>query len=571
MTALLLLLFLLSTPALNAQAGFPQDYFRSPIDFTPSLSGTFAEIRTGHFHSGIDYRTQGVEGKPIYAAANGFVSRIRISPVGFGKAIYIEHPNGYTTVYAHLRNFIPRIQQYVINEQYKRESFDVNLYPEPQSIRVQKGEVIAWGGNSGSSSGPHLHFEIRHTHNQNPINPKLFGLNIKDDIPPVIQALKIYPTGILSSVNGQHKPLIIETNGSHGRYKLEEKRDIQITGDVAFGVQVYDKHNHSNFRNGVNAFCIRIDDKLAYEYRIDEFSFAETRYVNAVIDYEEFMRSKRRFIQTRILPNNPLTIFPVAENRGVFSFTGNVRHLVQITVWDAAGNLATLEFNVTAGKANPGYQPDNQHKNKVLFRYNQLNRYQTDSFLLELPSNSLYDDIWFDFRTGAKEAETVADLFHVHDIFTPVHRNYIIAIKPDIPANHLKEKAVVVRKDDNDEWVSEGGAYVDGFVTATVRSFGEFSVMLDTIPPIIEPLNIRKNKNIERQTDIRIKISDELSGIKVYRGTMNGKWILMDYDPKNDLLVYEIDEQMLQGENHFMLVVEDQVGNISEYSTGLIR
>jgi len=291
-TALFLFCFLLNIQ-LFSQPDYPVGYFRSPIDFTPSLSGTFAEIRSGHFHSGIDYRTQGVEGKPLYAAADGFVSRIRISPVGFGKAIYIEHPNGFTTVYAHVRNFAPLIQQYIIKEQYRRESFDVDLYPEPRSMPVKKGEIIAWSGNSGSSSGPHLHFEIRHTHNQNPINPKLFGFNILDDIPPVMQALKIYPANPYTTINGQAQSAVFDLDGGSGRFRLIQNQMINIAGDVAFGIQAFDKQNHSNFRNGIVVLNVFIDEEHVFSYRNDEFAFAETRYVNAVIDYDEFVRNRR--------------------------------------------------------------------------------------------------------------------------------------------------------------------------------------------------------------------------------------------------------------------------------------
>ena len=561
--------FILQTTILTAQTQYPTGYFRSPIDFTPSLSGTFAEVRSSHFHSGIDYRTQGVEGKPLYAAAEGFVSRIRISPTGFGKAIYIEHPNGFTTVYAHVRNFIPRIQQYVVNEQYRRESFDVDLYPEPNTIKVEKGEIIAFGGNSGTSSGPHLHFEIRHTRNQNPVNPLLFGLNIHDDIPPVIQAVKVYPIGNYSTVNGQHNPVIFEATGNHGRYKLVNEKSIHVSGDFAIGIQAYDTHNHSNLRNGFKNLSIFIDNELSFQYRINEFSFSETRYVNAVIDYEEFMRSKRRFIQTRVLPNNPLNIYPVVSQGGVFSFAGQGNHKVKIEVKDASGNTAILQFKIATEQPTDFYATESRDDKRSHFRFDQVNRYQTELFVLEIPALALYEDLLFEFGMEESALETVAPLFHVHNIYTPLHRSLTIAIKPEIKnADHLG-KALVVRMDDKGEWVPEGGEYIDGYIKASARAFGTFSLMLDTIPPVILPVNIANNKTLGNQNGIRMKISDALSGIKSYRGTMNGSWILMDYDPKNELLIYEIDARMQKGANLFRLEVEDMVGNRSVYEATL--
>lgn len=566
-----LLIFSFSVSPLWSQEDYPQGYFRSPIDFTPSLSGTFAEIRSNHFHSGLDYRTGGIEGKPLYAAADGFVSRIRIASGGFGKAIYIEHPNGFSTVYAHVRNFAPGITQYIRSEQYRQESFDVDLYPEPESIQVKKGEVIGWSGNSGSSGGPHLHFEIRHTHNQNPINPKLFGLNILDNIHPVIQALKIYPVNEQSTINEQAKALTLDLKGANGNYWLTQDQPIRIGGEVAFGIQAYDVHNHSNLKNGIPVINIFIDELQVFAYRVDEFAFSETRYVNAVIDYEELIRSKRRFIQTRVLPNNPLRIYPIINNGGAFSFTEQKNHAVRIEVVDAAGNTAKLQFRVTGMKSSPAPVVTTAIEDKTLFRYDRINRFQSNDFVLEMPANALYEDVWFEFDEEAMAKETFAKQFHVHNKYTPVHSNFVIAIKPVGFDQKLHNKLVVVSRDDNGKWTSAGGSLKDGFVTASVRSFGVYSIMADTLTPQIKPVNVVNNKNISQQNDIRVNITDNLSGIKSYRGTMNGKWILMDYDAKNDLLLYEIDDRTQKGSNKFTLVVEDQVGNQAVYEANLVR
>lgn len=567
--AFFLLLFIFPLQ-IKAQKEYPASYFRSPIDYTPSLSGTFAEIRSGHFHSGIDYRTQGVEGKPIYASADGYISRIRISSGGFGKALYVNHPNGFTTVYAHLRNFKPDLQKYVIAEQYKRESFEVDLYPDHDQFAIKKGEVIGWSGNSGSSGGPHLHFEIRKTSNQNPINPKLFGLKIHDDVAPVIQNLKIYPADEFAAINGKPRSLVLSVTTVNGIYQVNENKPISIAGKVAFGIQAFDRHNHSELRNGIASMQVFIDNEPVFTYRVDEFDFNDTRYVNAVIDYEELILNKRRFIQTRVLPNNPLKIYNT-KNKGVFSFSGNQTYEVRIEAGDIAGNKSSLKFKIIAAPASgtPLYQPDNSGKTR--FYYSQANDFKTDDFSIELPANALYENIWFSYKEQEATAETVAKLFHVHDIYTPVHRNFTISIRTHIDKPELQKKAVVVRTDEKSDWVSEGGSYNNGYITASARTFGVFSVMLDTIAPKIVPVNIGKGKNISQQKDIRIKISDELSGIKSYRGTMNGKWVLMDYDAKNQLLVYEIDTRTVSGSNQFRLEVEDHAGNRKVYEANVTR
>jgi hypothetical protein len=271
------------------------------------------------------------------------------------------------------------------------------------------------------------------------------------------------------------------------------------------------------------------------------------------------------------LPNNPLKIYPAAENGGIFTFSGRNNHAVRIEVEDALGNKATLEFRVSASPQSLIPLANTDTQNKTLFRYDQINRYQTSNFLLEMPANALYEDIWFGFSENNKATGTLSPLFHVHDIYTPVHRNYVLAIKPENLEMRLKDKVIVARQDDKGEWISEGGIFKDGFVTTSTRSFGVFSVMVDTVAPQIKPVNISNNKNISQQKEIRINISDELAGIKSYRGSMNGKWILMDYDPKNEVLVHEIDERTRKGSNQFKLVVEDQVGNQAVYEATLQR
>jgi hypothetical protein len=568
----LLSVVLLISKFIFSQHTYPQDYFRSPIDYTPSLSGAFGEIRTGHFHSGIDYRTQGVEGKPVYAIAEGFISRISISPTGFGKAIYVDHPNGFTSVYAHIRNFPQPIQEYILREQYRRESFRVDLYPEPHGMKVTKGEVIAYSGNSGSSSGPHIHFEIRHTHNQNPINPLLFDLKIKDNIPPVIQNLKIYPADEFAVINGRNQEALLELNGANGKYWLTKDVPVLAGGRVYFAIQAYDTHNFSKLRNGISSMKVFINNSEVFSYSINEFAFADTRYVLAVLDYAEFIRTKRRFIQTRILPNNKIRLFTHDGNNGVFTFSQPGNYAIRIEAGDNSGNISTLNFRITATETLDYPVLAKENNNKKLFRFSQFNRFQSEDVYVEMPKGVLYDDIWFEFaKETAGTSNLLTDIFHIHNIYTPAHRSFTLAIKAGSLDPALRTKAILVRQNGDGEWVSEGGTFSDGHVITETRTFGLYSVMVDTIAPEIRPANISSRTNISKQNDIRIRISDKLSGIKTYRATMNGQWILMDWDPKNDLLVYEIDERTTAGENRFKLIVEDNTGNTSQYEAVLFR
>ncbi len=313
-----ILIIIFSVFSLNAQDNYPKDYFISPVDFPISLSGTFAELRAGHFHSGIDIRTAGEEGKPIVACADGYVARIKISPYGFGKALYIDHPNGYTTVYAHLQKMSPAIDAWLKSEQYKLEKFDVDLFPPKNLLKVKQGEIICYSGNSGSSEGPHLHFEIRNTKTEMPVNPQLFGLPVKDFIRPVISALRISPEVNGGTINGKTTPLIPELTGWGPVYKLKDKNPININGSYSISVQVSDLLNGSNNKNGIFRFAVYIDSVLCFDWQAETFNFNETRYINSFIDYSHYYNTGKRYITTRIAPNNKLTMYKTATNQGIF-------------------------------------------------------------------------------------------------------------------------------------------------------------------------------------------------------------------------------------------------------------
>ena len=167
---LIIIPFLFFISVSMAQNSYPQDYFQSPLEIPLILSGTFAELRSNHFHSGLDIKTQQQSGLKVMAAASGFVSRIKVSHFGYGKALYITHPNGYTTVYAHLQNFNPEIDAYIKHRQYKNESYEIELFPKAGELLVNNGDIVAYSGNTGGSGGPHLHFEIRNKQ-EHPMNP----------------------------------------------------------------------------------------------------------------------------------------------------------------------------------------------------------------------------------------------------------------------------------------------------------------------------------------------------------------------------------------------------------------
>jgi hypothetical protein len=569
---LFLVIFLFIINSSSGQSNYPTGCFISPLDITLSVSGTFGELRSTHLHSGIDFRTRGVEGLPIVAVADGYVSRILVSPTGFGKAIYIHHPNGYTSVYGHCRNFTPEIDDFIRQEQYRKESFAVNLFPTADQFSVKQGQFIAHSGNTGSSMGPHLHFEIRKTNGQIPVNPLHFGFQVRDFIRPTIEKFVVYPHGNGSSVNGMKTPTAFELAGWGAEYRLKSNDTIAVSGAIYFGIETYDRLNDSNNKNGVYSVELFQDSALVYAHRMDEFPFDETRYVLSLKDYRRFVSDKRRIQRTRIEPNNRLSVYRKAENNGIFRFDEERIYLMQYVVKDAHGNESKLTFHL---KGSPpdfrnAMEAAMQANNPRVMDWKKDNRLEADGLILEIPANALYDTIHFTFSTEPPFAGSFSPVYNLHHKYTPLQGFCSLSVKPESIPPDLKDKALIVSLNGSSH-NAVGGTWNNDYLTARIRDFGSFTVFTDTLAPEITPLNIFMGKDISAQNTIRIKIKDDLAGIESYRTTMNGKWILMEHDPKNELLIYHIDERTTTGKNDFRLTVTDTRGNIAVYEAILIR
>ncbi len=342
-------LFITVLLSFNLQAqDYPKKYFRSPIENRIFLSGTFGELRGGHFHAGLDIKTSGVEGAKVMAAADGWISRIKISPFGYGNCVYISHPNGYTTVYAHLQKILDKPGAYVKKQQYKQERFAVDLQIAANQFPVKKGQVIALSGNSGSSGGPHVHFEIRDSRTQEPLNPLLFGIPVKDYYTPQIRSIRVYPVGQGATVNQHAKPLNLATKGWGKTHRLKKADTLDIVGDFYLGINTIDKQNDTHNKNGVYSIELRVDSTTVYRHRLERVNFSTSRYINTLIDYPYYKQHKRRYQRTYQGTNNKLRIADLAQNNGIISLQDNKVHLVEYIVKDVPGNTSVLTFYVNA-------------------------------------------------------------------------------------------------------------------------------------------------------------------------------------------------------------------------------
>ena len=553
----------------NLRRKYPKGLFISPLKIPMYLSGTFGELRTNHFHSGIDIKTQGVEGHEIVAVADGYVSRIKVSAGGFGNALYVNHQNGYQSVYAHLQKYNDEIAEYVKNAQYASESFEIELFPEAGQFQYKQGDLIAFGGNSGSSGGPHLHFEIRDAATAKPINPLLFGYEVKDTRFPLISGLGIYDHDGLHYDQEAKKFKII--SGGNGKYKLERDTINLKSYNPKFILRTYDKLNGANNMNGVFSIKGFIDGAPFYDFNTETFAFDETRYLNAHIDYKEKKKNRSNYNQCFHLPGNTLSMYDRVQGSGWIDLYDNQARKIEFQVEDVAGNRSELSFYVK--------RTDKQNEKIETISCNQFldrnvdNQFEFDGFRMNLPAGSLYDNICLRYdQTEIKTGNVFSKVHLVNNSYIPVHRYYNVYLKPNERLKpELKNKAIVVYKNEKGGLTSQGGVWEGDWLRGRTREFGQFFVSIDTIKPKITPVNISKEKNISKQSTIAIRIGDNLSGIKSYHATVDGQWVLMVYDRKRARLTYKIDEHFPKGKRQFKLVVADDVGNVNTYTAELTR
>ncbi len=534
-----------------------------PIDFKILLSGTFGELRSNHFHAGIDIKTEGVEGQKVQAIADGYVSRIKVSTWGYGKVIYLTHPHtGHTSVYAHLQAFSSKIKDLAKKEHYKEEDFEINFFPNRDALKIKQGEIIALSGNTGSSNGAHLHFEIRDTKSERPINPLKFGFEINDNIPPTLKKLKIYAFDT-TLVNGYNKSKIYSISNNEDTYSIEETPI--VNGGFALGIFTYDKSNDSYNKNGVYAIKLLIDSNIHYEFKVDQLDFKTSRYINAHIDYCEKKESKNKYHRCYKLKNNKLKNYPTIINDGIISFKDDSIHLISLEVSDIYGNTSKLSFKVQSTN-NPFLMrcPLPKDTLTTYFNLEKVNMFNAPNFKLLIQKNSLYESLNFRYNTTDSVEKVFGLVHHVHNNTIPVHKNYTLSIKANVP-DSLKSKTYVATTDMKGNFWHIGGRWKNGFMQTKTRQFGNFCIVSDITDPTIKGINIFPGKAFNTQTTIKLSIKDKESGIKSYRGEIDGKWILMDYDYKRNLLRFDIEKNISKGEHTFTLKVIDNVGNTTNY------
>lgn len=547
----------------NAQNPYPEDYFRNPLDITLVLSGTFGELRSNHFHSGLDIKTQHREGLKVYAVADGYVSRIKISTFGYGKALYITHPNGYTSVYAHLQKFSPELEAFVKKIQYEKESFEIEVFPNPNELPVIKGEVIAYSGNTGGSGGPHLHFEIR-DNQERPINPMLFGLDIKDTTAPTIKNIYAYAIGDNSHVNNsreRQKLRLIKLD--NGDYTVE---NIKAYGKIGFGIETNDRQDLATNNNGVSNIQTIFNGNRNFEIDFKRFSFDESRHLNRLIDYEHYKTNKKRIQKLFVEPNNPLSLYKNLDNNGFLIISDSTASVYKIRVKDFKNNSSWITINIE-GELSQDVKEKKDFISDYFIYANKTNELVDKNLEVRFPPNTFYDDFFIDFRVQN-------DTLILHDDTVPVRDNFTISYdisnykKPD--SKQLYIARLVGYKN---QYTMYSYTFRKGnFLTTSTKTLGTYALTLDQDPPTIKPVNFSEGKWLSNYRYLKLKIEDEGSGISNYRATINGKWILMEYDYKTNMLQYDFNDNVSEEtKNNLKLIVTDNVGNSTTFETMFYR
>lgn len=558
-----ILLFFLTA---HSQNQYEDIDFIPPVGFNILLSGSYGELRSTHFHAGIDIKTGGVIGKKVYSVYDGYVSRIKISANGYGKTLYINHSNGLTTVYAHLNKFNNKIGKIVKEIQYTEREFEINYFPKPNEIKVKKGEIIGLTGNSGSSLGPHLHFEIRETDSQIPLNPLFFNFDIKDNISPVFYSLIIYPLDNYSFINNSNKKTIIPLTKSDDKYQLKDTSKLILSGNFGLGIEIYDYLNGTRNKCGIHNLKFLLNNELIINETINHISFSDAGYVKSHMDYEEKIKSKKSIHKLFIDPNNKLNIYSEVKNRGIFNINEDSIYKVKIIASDSYNNTSELNFTFIGEKPQKLLTISDSLPEYIM-TWNKSNTFTDDEIKIVIPEGALYNSLDFEYSKTETTNGYYSNIHHIQNVYTPIHSRYTLSIKTKNLSDELKEKAFVAYIDEENEINSIGGEMINDYIVSEPNGFGDFVVLVDTVSPQII---LKDNKEkIVSNNRISFEIIDELSGIKTYNGFIDNNWALFEYDAKNDLLYYILDEQRIEKntEHELELFVIDNNNNVSTYYT----
>ena len=552
----LITLFLFISININSQTNFPKNYFSNPLEIELILNGNFGESRPSHFHSGIDFKTQFKEGLNVFSSAKGYVSRISIKHGGFGKALYINHPNGYTTVYAHLKNFNKKIEDYIKKIQYTKKSYQIEHYFKKDVIKILKNENIGKSGNTGSSFGPHLHYEIRLTKNQKAINPQLFEIDIKDTRRPIINSVFLYKLDSLNKISEPIKLKIKRINDS-----IYQSEEVTANGTIGFGISGFDRQDLANNKNGIYKYSTIYDNKENIEFNFNSFFFEESIKIKTLIDYKYYIENKSRIVKLFKDHGNNLSIY--SNNKSGYINIENDISLYQITLADLKGNKSTIKIPITKGEIKKSTLKKVNSKDLNTTINNKLNyNFEFENAEIKIAKNTFLKNVKLNIDTSIDSIKII---------------NPEIAVFKNIKIyflNKEKRKGNYLALKDNNGNESFASAKLNNknYFYHKTKSLGTYFIKNDSLNPTIELKNFKNNDWISNKSSIKIKILDKETGIKNYNVKINGKWMLFEYEYKKNELFYNFDSYFInKKKNSIEVSVEDMAGNKSQKNFTFFR
>lgn len=563
------LLSLLYPFAIYAQP-FSVDYFQSPMDTPLILSAPFGSLRDNHFHSGMDIRTNEKIGLPVYAVADGFISRIKYSAVGYGKAIYIDHPNGYTSVYGHLNEANGLIGAYIKRYQYEQEQFEFDHFPGKNRLPVKKGDTIGWSGNSGTSTGPHLHFEIRDTRTEEPMNPQLFGIPAFDLFNPAFKSVHVY------NLKPNRPELLLSISAQGNKWRQTDSgwfyTDTLVFPAQTIGIatEAVDFMDNNTREYSIYGLELQIDNTRYFEFKLNRFAFDDTRCVNVHIDYPSYKLQNVRYQKLFLDDGNTISLYPFKRNKGKFVFKDTSTHLFKLTCSDFSGNTSSVYVYIRSTRQGSTNATTNGSNVSAIIYPGRNQTFSAPGFKAEFMPSSIYDTLYLQYSKQPLQAGLLPDMHVLPHESVPLHKSMAISIQADSIPERLKSKLLLGSYNKTGSLRAAGGSFENGWVSVKTTQFGSFFIVADTVSPSIKPLNIIAG-SVADSASIKIKVEDMLSGICCYKGLINGRWVLFEYDAKNDLLEYFFDEHTPETKLDLDLTVWDKKGNSSTYKTSIKR
>jgi len=548
------LIFILSFLVNYAQD--KQENFHQPLAIPLYLSGTFGELRSNHFHSGMDIKTNGKEGYRVYAIADGYVYRIKISRGGYGKAIYVRHANGLVSVYGHLKTFNKRIEAYIKDKQYKKKSYEIEVFPYKIELPVKKGEVIGYSGNTGGSMGAHLHFEIRNL-KEHPLNPMRYGITVEDKQKPIVQNIFAYALDSLSHVNQIQKRVKINFKRINDSLYIADT--ILAYGQIGIGLQAFDRQDKSWNKNGIYKIKMQVNGLPVYESVMEELSFARSHYINTFIDYDYFDRYRKRIQKLWVEPYNQLEIYTQLVNEGKINIQNKKNYYISIHLSDFNGNTTEVKIPVFGLKSTI-IEREKINETPYLVKAGKKNIFHFQNETIVFSKHSAYYDFYLQHKN-------LRDGFEILNKGVPLHKSMQIKLSMKNISKELRPYAFIGKISKKGNLYALSTKQQNDTLAAYSKYFGKFRIGYDSIAPKIKEKNFKKNGKLNNYRYLKLKVWDNKTGISSYKGYIDGKWVLFEYDYKTATITYNFADNKLKGYKHTLTVeATDKLGNKTYYT-----